>query len=112
MEKGAPNVAPWVMAEAYSHEVSSCGFWPGNGVFGRPAFYSYAYPQPDGFAQADPGTPAAFYDQELGQFLLPYEAVRQAASPDDMVMRFLQATYRAVADRGRWDREALERAAR
>jgi uncharacterized protein DUF5996 len=112
VSKGAPNVAAWVMQEAYSHEVSSCGFWPGNGVFGRPAFYAYAYPEPAGFAEASPGTPAAFYDPELGQFLLPYDDVRLATSPDEMVMSFLQSTYRAAADNGRWDRVALERADR
>ena len=111
MTKGAPNVAPWVMAEAYSHEVSSCGFWPGNGVFGQPAFFSYAYPQPDGFAEAFPGTPAALYEQELSQFLLPYDDVRKSDAPDAMVLDFLRATYRAAAELGGWDRAALERGA-
>ena len=109
MAKGAPNTAPWVMAEAYSHEVSSCGFWPGNSVFGKPAFFSYAYPEPQGFANASAGTPAAFHDKNLGQFLLPYDDVRNSDAPDTMVMDFLRATYRAAADLGGWDRAALER---
>ena len=109
MTKGAPNVAPWVMAEAYSHEVSSCGFWPGNGVFGQPAFFSYAYPEPQKFARASPGPKEAFFDRELGQFLLPYDAVRSSDEPDAMVMDFLRATYGAAADLGGWDRAALER---
>jgi hypothetical protein len=109
MTRGAPNVAAWVMQEAYSHEVSSCGFWPGNGGFGRAAFYCYAYPEPEGFASAPVGPPATFYDKDLGQFLLPYEAVRQAASPDEDLLMFLQSTYEAAANLGRWDRAALER---
>jgi uncharacterized protein DUF5996 len=106
------NLAAWVMQEAYSHEVSSCGFWPGNGGYGRAAFYSYAYPEPDGFGEAGVAPDAAFYDQELGQFILPYDAVRQAASPDESVLQFFQATYEAAADLGRWDRSALERTAK
>ena len=98
------------MQEAYSHEVSSCGFWPGNGGFGKAAFYSYAYPEPAGFAAAPIAPEAAYYDQELGQFILPYDAVRAAASPDDAVLDFLQASYSAAADLGKWDRSALERA--
>ena len=81
MTYGAPNVAPWVMREAYSHEVSSCGFWPGNGGYGRGAFYSYAYPEPPSFHDNCPRTPGAFYDTGLEQFILPYEAVRQRATP-------------------------------
>jgi Family of unknown function (DUF5996) len=106
MTSDSPNLGAWVMQEAYSHEVSSAGFWPGNGGYGRAAFYSYAYPEPPGFGQG-----AALYDQDLGQFILPYDSVRQSASPDDEVMRFLQAAYEAAADLGRWDRAALERAA-
>jgi hypothetical protein len=96
------------MQEAYSHEVSSCGFWPGNGGYGRAAFYSYAYPEPPGFGQS-PIAPEAFYDPDLGQFILPYDAVRQAVSPDESVLQFLQATYAAAANLGGWDRGALER---
>jgi hypothetical protein len=102
----SPNLGAWVMREAYSHEVSSCGFWPGNGGFGQAAFYSYAYPEPPGFGQAAIGQR---YDPELGQFILPYDAVRQAVSPDDEVMRYLHGTYEAAADLGQWDRAALER---
>jgi Family of unknown function (DUF5996) len=107
----APNVANWVMREAYSHEVSSCGFWPGNGGYGRAAFYSYAYPEPAGFAAARLRTPGAFYDSQLNEFVLPYDAVRQATDPDHSLMDFLQETYGAAADAARWDRAALERAA-
>jgi len=109
MDRGAPNVGAWVMREAYSHEVSSCGFWPGNGGFGRAAFYSYAYPEPDGFASAPVRPDAAYYDDTLKQFILPYEAVRTAANPDQAVLDFLQTTYQACADRAGWDRKALER---
>ena len=106
----SPNLGDWVMREAYSHEVSSCGFWPGNGGFGEAAFYCYAYPEPMGFADATIQPKAAGYDEELGQFILPYDAVRQAASPDDDVMAFLQSTYAAAADLAHWDRAGLERA--
>ncbi|UXY24054.1 DUF5996 family protein [Streptomyces cynarae] len=103
---GAPNCGDWVMMEGYSRELSSCGFWPGGGEEG--AFYSYAYPEPDGFA-AQPVTPAdAFYSREHGQFLLPYEAVRAAADPDRVLAGFLHTTYKAAAERGGWDRAALE----
>ena len=107
----APNMANWVMREAYSHEVSSCGFWPGNGGYGRATFYSYAYPEPANFSAARLRTPAAFYDQQLKEFVLPYDAIRQAADPDRMLMGFLQETYAAAADGAGWDRAALERAA-
>jgi hypothetical protein len=106
---GVPNLADWAVREAYSHECSSCGFWPGNGGFGEAAFYSYAYPEPAGFGDADPGVAAAYYSQQLHEFILPYDAVRAAAEPDAMLLKFLQATYEAGADRGRWDRAALER---
>ena len=104
-----PNVAAWVMAEAYSHEVSSCGFWPGNGGSGRAAFYVYAYPEPAGYGDIKLGTGEAFYDKNLGQFILPYEAVRQARDPDAMLLGFLQETYEAAANLAKWDRAALER---
>jgi hypothetical protein len=106
----SPNLGAWVMQEAYSHEVSSCGFWPGNGGFGKAAFYSYAYPEPRGFASAPMLPDATYYDQGLGQHILPYDAVRQARSPDDDLMRYLVSTYEAAADLGQWDRAALERA--
>ena len=98
------------MQEAYPHEVSSCGFWPGNGGLGKAAFYSYAY-EPAGFASASMLPDATYYDQSLGQHILPYNAVRQARSPDDELMRYLLSTYEAAADLSRWDRAALERAA-
>jgi len=105
----SPNLGAWVMQEAYSHEVSSCGFWPGNGGFGQAAFYSYAYPEPAGFGAAPVRPDAANYDKDLGQFILSYDAVRTAASPDDALMDFLQSTYVAAADLAHWDRAALER---
>jgi Family of unknown function (DUF5996) len=104
-----PNVASWVMAEAYSHEVSSCGFWPGNGGYGRAAFYAYAYPEPAGYGDTRLHTSEAFYDNGLAQFILPYDAVRQARDPDTLLLGFLQETYEAAADLGKWDRKALER---
>ena len=108
LQSDSPNLGRWVMQEAYSHQVSSCGFWPGNGGFGRAAFYSYAYPEPDGFADASAG-PGAYYDRDLGQFILPYDAVRAASTPDQLVLDFLQRTYEAAASLGQWDRQALER---
>jgi Family of unknown function (DUF5996) len=105
-----PYVADWVMAEAYSHEVSSCGFWPGNGGYGRAAFYVYAYPEPEGYGETRLQTADAFYDKNLGQFILPYDAVRQAGDPDALLLGFLQETYAAAADLAKWDRKALERA--
>jgi Family of unknown function (DUF5996) len=110
LSSASPNLGAWVMQEAYSHEVSSCGFWPGNGGFGKAAFYSYAYPEPEGFASAPVFPDATYYDQELGQHILPYDAVRQARSPDDDLMRYLISTYEAAADLGHWDRTVLERA--
>jgi hypothetical protein len=103
---GVPNVADWVMVEAYSHEVSSAGFWPGAGEEG--AFYAYTYPTPAGFRE-QPVVPAeAFYSNEFDEFLLPYEAVRTAEDPDGVLLRFLQSTYEAAAELGRWDRGQLE----
>jgi hypothetical protein len=104
-----PNVAGWVMAEAYSHEVSSCGFWPGNGGFGRAAFYVYAYPEPAGYGDTRLRTAEGFYDKNVGQFILPYDAVREARDPDALLLGFLQETYAAAADLAKWDRRALER---
>jgi len=104
-----PNVADWAMAEAYSHEVSSCGFWPGNGGFGQAAFYVYAYPEPAGYGEARLSTPAAAYNKDVGQFILPYDAVRTARDPDALLLGFLQETYAAAADLAKWDRAALER---
>jgi hypothetical protein len=106
---GAPNIADSVTREAYSHEVSSLGFWPGNGGFGRPAFYSYAYPQPARFAQEPIAPAAAYYDRDLREFVLPYDAIRQSATPDEDLLAFAQSTYEAAAERAGWDRAALER---
>ncbi len=110
LTSNSPNLGAWVMQEAYSHEVSSCGFWPGNGGFGQAAFYSYAYPEPPGFSEAPVRPDAAHYDPDLGQFILPYDAVRKASSPDNDLLDFLQTTYGAAADLAHWDRAALERA--
>jgi hypothetical protein len=104
-----PNVAGWVMAEAYSHEVSSCGFWPGSGGYGRAAFYVYAYPEPAGYGDTRLRTAEAFYDKGLGQFILPYDAVHQSEHPDKLLLGFLQETYVAAAELAKWDRETLER---
>jgi len=105
---GAPNLADRVTREAYSHEVSSGGFWPGKGL-GEPAFYSYAYPEPAGFADALVLPDGAFYSQEFREFILPYEFARRSAAPDQTVLQFLESTYAAAADLGYWDRAALER---
>ena len=94
--------------EAYSHEVSSAGFWPGGGAIDYPAYYSYAYPAPEGFADARVRPGAAFFPKELGEFVLSYDAVRTAADPRAALMDFLQSTYDAAADLGKWDRKALE----
>jgi hypothetical protein len=104
-----PNVAPWVMAEAYSREVSSAGFWPGNGGYGRAAYYVYAYPEPKAYGECLLRTPGAFYDQGLGQFILPYDAVRAAPDPDQLLLGFLEETYEAAAKLADWDRQSLER---
>ena len=106
---GIPNLPDAVTREAYSHEVSSAGFWQGGAPVEYPAFYSYAYPEPPGFATAPVRPAAAFYSQDLREFLLPYDAVRTSAAPDDTLLQFLQSTYEAAADRGGWDRGALER---
>jgi hypothetical protein len=104
---GAPNCGPHVMREAYSHEVSSCGYWPGGE--GEGIFYSYAYPEPDGYRAMAAGPDIARYDEELGEFVLPYTAVRSAEDPDAVLLEFLQRTYEAAAVTGKWDRAALER---
>ena len=103
-----PNCGPQVMLEAYSHEVSSCGYWPGSG--GEGIFYSYAYPQPDGFPDAPVAPGAAVYDVDLGEFVLPYEQLRLVENPDEKLLDFLRSTYAAAATLARWDRGALERA--
>jgi hypothetical protein len=106
---GIPNLPDAVTREAYSHEVSSAGFWPGGaGAEGGPFFYSYAYPSPRGFTEATVSPDAARFDAPLGEFVLDYEPVRGAADPDGVLLSFLQSTYAAAADLGGWDRSALE----
>jgi hypothetical protein len=106
---GVPNLPDWVAREAYSHEVSSAGFWPGGGTAADAAFYSYAYPEPAGFSQAKVRPSAAYWHADLREFILPYEAVRTSATPDDTLLEFLQSTYEAAAEMAHWDRAALER---
>ena len=106
---GMPHLSNAVAREAYSHEVSSAGFWPGGGgPVDFAAFYSYAYPAPENFARASVRPAEAFFSQDLGEFILPYEAVRTARDPKAMLMEFLQTTYDAAADLGRWERAALD----
>jgi hypothetical protein len=103
---GVPHCADWVQELAYSHELSSCGFWPGGSAEG--SFYSYAYPRPEGFADWPVTPDAAYFDDALGEFLLPYAAVRTADDPDAFLLSFFESTYEAAAELGRWDRAALE----
>jgi hypothetical protein len=105
---GVPSLPDFVTREAYSHEVSSCGFWPGGGAVPYAAFYSYAYPEPAGFSEAPMKSTAAFYSSDLREFILPYEAVRDSPSPDHVLLEFLQATYEAAATLSGWDRRLLE----
>jgi hypothetical protein len=105
---GVPHLPDQVAAEAYSHEVSSAGFWPGSGAIDYPAFYSYAYPEPAGFRATPVRPDAAFFSEALGEFILPYDAVRTAAQPDQALLEFLQTTYEAAANAAKWDREVLE----
>ena len=100
----------WVLREANSHEEISVGFWPGSGTVAEPAFYAYVRPEPPGFPASSIRPAAAYYSRELANFILPYEAVRSAPSPDAAVLDFYQSAYDAGADLGRWDRAALERA--
>jgi hypothetical protein len=100
---GIPNLPDRLVREAYSHECSSCGFWAGGERYPQPMFFSYAYPEPPGFKEALPG-----YEPALGEYVLPYDEVRSATSPDDVLLEFLQSTYAAAADLARWDRRALE----
>jgi hypothetical protein len=105
---GVPHLSDEVACEAYSHEVSSAGFWPGSGAIDYPAFYSYAYPEPPGFRAVKVRPEAAFFSEALGEFILPYDAVRTAAAPDQALLDFLQSTYEAAANIAKWDRDALE----
>jgi hypothetical protein len=106
---GAPGVADSVTREAYSHEVSSAGFWPGGPALPEPIFYSYAYPEPAGFKDERVRPERAYYNTDFKEFVLPYEAVRAAENPETDLASFLQDTYEAAADHGGWDRAALER---
>ena len=104
---GVPGLPDAVTREAYSHEVSSAGFWPGNDAFPQAAFYSYAYPEPEGFRRRSI-TRGASFEEKLGEFILPYDTVREAAEPDALLLDFLVTTYAAAAECGHWDRAALE----
>jgi hypothetical protein len=104
---GAPHCPDWVMVEAYSHECSSCGFWPGD-ENSQPTFYAYAYPEPQGYAEHAVEPAGAHYDTTVREFLLPYETLRAENDPDEALLRFFQTTYEVAADLGRWDRMALE----
>jgi hypothetical protein len=105
---GVPHLSDAVACEAYSHEVSSAGFWPGSGAIDYPAFYSYAYPEPAGFRSTPVRPDAAFFSESLGEFILPYDAVRLSADPDQALLDFLQSSYEAAANAAKWDRDALE----
>jgi hypothetical protein len=105
---GIPHLSDDVACEAYSHEESSAGFWPGSGAIDYPAFYSYAYPEPAGFRAVKVRPDAAFFSEAMGEFILPYDAVRTAAAPDQALLEFLQSTYEAAANAAKWDRDALE----
>ncbi len=105
---GIPNLPDWVTREAYSHEVSSCGFWPGGGPIPYPVFYAYFYPEPEGFKAAPVCPSGAQYSAEMSEFILPYEEVRQAESPEGTLLEFLHSTYEAGAELANWDRRALE----
>jgi len=106
---GIPNLPDWVTREAYSHEVSSAGFWAGAEQFPRAIFYSYAYPEPTGFSEAAVSPSTAYYDDSLREFVLPYDEMRMAASPESALLDFLQSTYEAASNCGGWDRPSLER---
>jgi hypothetical protein len=105
---GVPHLPDDVACEAYSHEESSAGFWPGSGAIDYPAFYSYTYPEPAGFRTMRVRPDAAFFSEVLGEFILPYDAVRSAAQPEQALLEFLQSTYEAAANAAKWDRDALE----
>ena len=106
---GVPNFPDWVAREAYSHAVSSAGFWPGGGGTDFAAFYSYAYPAPEGFSDQPVKPAAATWSPDLGEFILPYDDVRKAVSPDEVLLEFLESTYAAACRTGDWKRSELER---
>lgn len=105
---GVPALPDEITREAYSHEVSSAGFWPGGGGVNEPAFYSYAYPTPEGFSEQPAGHEKAYFSSELGEFILPYDAIRKDSDPSAALLHFLNSTYEAAANCGEWDRESLE----
>jgi hypothetical protein len=105
---GVPHLPDEITREAYSQEVSSLGFWPGNAAAPTPVFYSYAYPEPPRFAEAKIQPDAAFYEAKLREFILPYDAVRTAEKPDQVLLDFAQSAYDAASELGKWDRAALE----
>lgn len=107
---GIPNLPDWVAQEAYSHEVSSSGFWPGNEMLPSAAFYNYIYPEPKGFNECNLKPEGTYYKAEMGEFILPYEVVQKAKDPAKVLLEFLQETYKAAAELAKWDREALESA--
>jgi hypothetical protein len=109
LHPGVPNCGIFVMQEAYSHEVSSCGFWPGSGMVDEPAFYAYAYPEPQGFKDYPIQPSEAFYHKGISEFLLPYDVVRTSNSHDEVLLNLLQSTYEAGATCGNWEQRALER---
>ncbi|HET9353660.1 MAG TPA: DUF5996 family protein, partial [Sphingomicrobium sp.] len=106
---GLAGLPDRITREAYSHEESSAGFWPGGIIAAEPIFYSYAYPEPDGFRTVRAAPDAARFDAGLGEFVLPYDDVRRSAAPEAELMAFLQSTYEQAADLAEWDRAALER---
>lgn len=106
---GAPHVPLHVAREAYSHEVSSCGFWPGGGAVSEAIYYAYVYPEPEGFNAYRIRPGAAYYSSELREFVLPYGTVRTSSAPEALLLDFFQSTYEAAADLGKWDRATLER---
>lgn len=106
---GVPNLPDWVAEEAYSHEVSSSGFWPGNEMIPFAAFYNYIYPEPKGFNARIVKPEGAFYKTEMGEFILPYEVVQKAKDPEKLLLQFLHETYNTASDLATWDRESLER---
>jgi hypothetical protein len=105
---GTPGLPDAVTREAYSHEVSSAGFWPGNGGLGYPAFYSYAYPEPEGYSNYPVSPNSVIYNKDMKLFLLPYDKVKNAPEPEITLIEFLESTYQAAAEKGRWDRASLE----
>jgi hypothetical protein len=105
---GIPYLSDEVVREAYSHEVMSCGFWPGNEIYPHAAFYAYAYPEPENFSKAKILPPEAFYYIDLHEFILPYEVVRTSSNPAGVMMSFYESAYRAAANLGKWDRDILE----